>query len=366
MNALTLCLLAVLSADADEPVRFYTAPEVYAAAIRGQSPTTYDDPSLAAPAVTAQEAVPGQAPVFGEPPPGNFTYDPFLGGAPMVAGVEPNSGMGFGLVGPQAYRMGWSSAYDTGYITPSGTSGGPGNFSIFEVNAAVRRTSGWQLPGAPLLFSWTPEFNYRSWNGPGFDSLPPNVYRFASDFELATPTNAPFSLQLGFTPALVSDFVAPINRDGFNFDGRMVMFLRSSPTLQFAVGAMYLNRVRNQVLPYAGVIWTPNDRWDLRLMFPKSRISYFVGDVWGSATWLYGGVEYNIEAYEIELTGPNGNHEKIQLLDYRAMLGIRGDRMGVSSFAEAGLVFGRKVGFLQGTQGFDVDNGFMARVGLRF
>ena len=88
--------------------------------------------------------------------------------------------------------------------------------------------------------------------------------------------------------------------------GRGVVFLRASPQLMIALGAAYWKRVDDIVLPYAGVVWTPNDYWEFRLMFPKSRISYFLGNWWGAATWVYGGVEYNVEAYQIDLTSPGG------------------------------------------------------------
>ena len=69
-----------------------------------------------------------------------------------------------------------------------------------ELNAAWRYTTGWPASFPSVIFSWTPEFNYRSWSGPTTPALPENVFRFASDFELATPGNNPISLQLGFTP----------------------------------------------------------------------------------------------------------------------------------------------------------------------
>jgi hypothetical protein len=246
----------------------------------------------------------------------------------------------------------------------SSTSGGLGNFNIFEANGAVRH-SAQVTPG--LVLSWTPQFNFRNWGGPQFVDLPEHVYRFASDIELATPQEQTWGVQLGFTPAIVSDLHAALNRDGFNFDGRGMLFYNVSPALQVVLGAVYLNRVRDQVLPYAGIVWRPSSVWELRLLFPKTRISYFLGkNPWGVDTWIYSAFEYNIEAYQIGLDGPTGDNEKIQIRDYRALLGLRTENSGVSTFVEAGYIFDRDVGFKYGTPGFDITSGFIGRLGLRF
>jgi hypothetical protein len=369
VNTTLVLALALISADADEPLvtqqTFYSAEALLGAAVRGQAPdvNTYDTDAYGAtpPATTYP---PGGAP---------YGYDPFLGPLPGM-GVGPGQGpfldpsLSTGAIGPQPYRFGWTSRYDVGFLPETGVSGGgaSGKFGIFELNSAWRYTTGWPAGLPQSIFSITPEFNFRSWSGPGKPDLPGQVFRFAGDFELATPGNAPISYQLGFTPAFVTDLDASPNADAFNWDGRGVVFLRASPQLMVALGAAYWNRVDDILIPYAGVVWTPNDCWEFRLLFPKSRISYFLGNVWGAAAWAYGGVEYNVEAYQIDLSGTNGRQEKIQIADYRALFGLRTEGGGVTGFAEAGFVFARDVKFLNGTPGFDINTGFIGRLGLRY
>jgi hypothetical protein len=329
---------------------------------RGQNPgqSTFEDDSTSN-GLSGQTFAPGTAsgapydPLTGEPPAGDTSF----------MGVP---GLSFGAVGPQPYRFGWTSRYDVGFLPEEGVSGGgaSGKFGVLEVNAALRYTAGAPAGFSNLIFSWTPEMNFRSWTGPTNPGLPPDVYRFASDFELATPGNYPVSMQIGFTPAFVTDFSANPSSDAINYDARGVVFLRASPQLMVALGAAYWHRVDDILIPYAGVVWTPNDYWEFRLMFPKSRISYFLGNWWGAATWLYGGVEYNVEAYQIDLTSPAGSPEKIQISDYRALFGLRSESGGVTGFIEGGWVFDRQVNFLHGTPGFDINTGFIGRIGLRF
>ncbi|MBI3866464.1 MAG: hypothetical protein HY290_31675 [Planctomycetia bacterium] len=361
MNALILLLSAALSAEpfSLSQSTYFNAETYFEAAVRGQSPSksTFADESVDSNGSAGQTFAPGA--MYDSP------YDPMTAQPPADgSGFLPVPGLSFGIVGPQPYRFGWTSRYDVAWLPDEGVNGGgaSGKFGIFELNAALRYTTGF----SNLIFSWTPEFNYRSWSGPTNPGLPPNVFRFASDFELATPGNGPVSMQLGFTPAFVTDFSANPDSDAINWDARGVLFLRASPQWMFALGAAYWKRVDDIIIPYAGAVWTPNDYWELRLMFPKSRISYFLGNWWGAATWVYGGVEYNVEAYQIDLTSPGGQTEKVQLSDYRALFGLRAEGGGVTGFVEAGWVFARDVEFLHGTPGFDINTGFIGRIGLRF
>jgi hypothetical protein len=354
VNALILYVgMAALTADPLSWTQetYFNAESFLDLTARGQNPGQYDEEPL------------------GGSPPGQTAapYDPSGGPAMGDPGLAVPA-LGFGAVGPQPYRFGWSSRYDVGVLPSEAVhgAGASGHFSVFEANAAWRYTTGLQQQFPNLIYSWTPEFNYRSWDGPTTPNLPANVYRFASDFELATPGNYPLSMQLGFTPAFVNDFSANPTSDAFNYDARAVAFLRTSPQLMFALGAVYWHRVDDFLLPYAGIVYTPNDTWEFRLMFPKSRVSYFMGNWWGAATWAYAGLEYNVEAYQINLASPTGGAEKIQLADYRALLGLRTESRGVTGFVEAGWVLDRQVRFLHGTPGFDINSGFIGRIGLRF
>lgn len=241
--------------------------------------------------------------------------------------------------------------------------GSNGRFGVFELNLGSRDPSVWpasRIPG----FSFETELNYRSWQGPSSPSLPPNVIRFALDFQLTTDYQEPVSFELGFTPALVSDFEAEPNSDTYNWDFRTVAFWRASSRAVVVLGIEFWNRVGNIIVPHAGLIWS-DDTWDLRLLFPKSRISYALGTWNGSAVRLYGGVEYNVEAYQISRVSPSGRDEKIQLADYRALFGLSSESGKSTSFIEAGWIFDRHVKYLHGTPGFDIDTGFIARIGTQ-
>jgi hypothetical protein len=142
-------------------------------------------------------------------------------------------------------------------------------------------------------------------------------------------------------------------------------FFRPDAYMTYVFGAGYWDRVNDKVIPYAGIIWTPDDRWEYRLVFPDPRISYFCGNELGLGCWLYVRAEYHIEAYEIQLP-TTGGREQVEVEDWRALIGIRKDNGWAGMFLEAGWVFGRNVAYLNGTPGFDPTTGFITRAGVHF
>ncbi len=366
MNPHIVCLFIALSSDPapHELPTVYSPSPVFVAAVRGQN-QTYDEN----PAANGQNgnALP---PTYTLPPPSapggtlapnqQYYQDPFLG---QPGGMMQNGpGYAMGANGPQPYRFGWATNGDVAILPSESTSGGRGDFEVFEANVEFKYTQ-------PIMPGWigsvAHQYGLRNWDGPGAPGLPGNVHRFGLDFVLATPANQHWSVQLGFNPSLNTDFNNSLSSDAWNFDGRGIFFLRYSPELTLALGAGFLDRVKDQVIPYAGLIWTPDDRTEWRIMFPKSQLSYFLGNGWGVAQWIYVAGEYHIEAYEIQ-EALSGRSEKVQLEDYRIMVGLRTNSGGVTSFLEGGWVFGRNVDFLHGTQGFNIGSGFIARLGVRY
>lgn len=148
-------------------------------------------------------------------------------------------------------------------------------------------------------------------------------------------------------------------------DGRAIGFYRASPKLMFAFGAAYWNRVRDRIVPYAGVIWSPTDRWELRLLFPKSRISYYGGNYRGCDVWYYTSAEYNVEAYQADIQDTRVK-DRIEMSDYRVLVGVNAQYQMIAPFIEGGWVFDRHVRFRETTPGFGIQDGFIVRVGARY
>lgn len=318
---------------------------------------------------------PGNPPVIeGSPyaPPGGFggapytpiaPTDPFTGQPPAVPGVVQQ----FGVNGPQPYRFGAAPRIDAGYIAPASTGGGYGEMEVFEFDAEMPYVS---PTGNGDVFTFTPQFNMRLFDGPSspgaLPGFPNDLYRFGWDFAYAwKDQHSPWSAELGFNPSINTDFEKSLTIDSVNWDGRGIAFYQASPTLTVALGALYWDRVRDRLLPYGGLIWLPNDRLEVRLIFPEPRISYFIGHMWGRPTWVYARAEYNVEAYEVEV--PEGQQNQLQMDDWRFLIGARKDQGWGQTFLEGGWVFDRNVRYANAAApGFDIGTSFIFRGGMRF
>ncbi len=386
-------LAAVLGAPPAAPT-VYRPSESYLHVLRGQSPVetlpdpnapqTFAPPANAAPVQNFSQPG-GMFPTSPQPFVPGFQQpggDPFLESPAQPGYQVPTNPYGgplwsFGANGPQPYKFGWTTRVDHTFMPSASATQGLGSIGIQTLDTEAEYTT---PLGPAWIYSFTQEFDIRWWDGPTSSrSAPPNLrdagfseqfYRIGWDFELASPGNMPFSYQLGFNPSINTDFEQSITRDAWNFDGRAILFYRPNTQWTFALGAGFWDRVDDMIIPYAGAIWTPDDRWEFRLVFPEPRISYFLGQSGGLSSWMYVRGEYHVEAYETELEYPQpgrgGYREKMQVSDWRALLGLRTDNGHFSSFIEGGIVFEREVELLHGTPGFDISSGFIGRVGIRY
>ena len=321
--------------------------------VRGQSPSTFETPAVMAPSGGVMTPFSGAA-----------TQDPFLYGPDPVLGSQGGGTVLSGVNGPQPYRLGFTPRFDYTFLADSETSNpNVGRFESHNFDFELAYTtpagpSGWVLTS-------TPQVGARLWNGPDLVNLPNDLYRLGWDFTLAAPPAGPWSMQFNFNPSINTDFGEGLGSEALNFDGNAMLFYRANPQWMFVVGAGYWDRVDGMVVPYAGVVWNPDDRWELRLLAPKARISYFLGNIGPASHWLYATGEYHAESYQIAMPGL-GAREQVQLRDYRVGIGLRSDHGWYDKSIEAGYVFNRDVEFAKGTPGFDIKNNFMVRLTMRF
>ena len=287
--------------------------------------------------------------------------DPFLNpGGPQLG--TPSRGFMYGRSSQQPLRFGWTVNGDVAYLDEESTGGGLGDFGIGEANIKMRHA----LPLPPSgVFSFIPKVNARFWDGPSGIGLPPDVYRMGAAFEILSPPMGGWQLLLSFFPSFGTDFDQNLTSDAWMWDGHGILYFDHSPYLTWAFGAGFWDRVNDKVIPYAGFIFRPSPQWEFRMVAPKPRISFVVADWGGMKQTIYVSGEYHIEAYEVTLQ-PAATREQIEIEDWRVMLGIQTEMAWVSSFIEAGWVFDRQVEFRGVTPEFTINDGFIARAGLRF
>ncbi|MFM9964936.1 MAG: hypothetical protein ACKV2Q_27355 [Planctomycetaceae bacterium] len=337
--------------------------------VPGDVPTPTNPPSSSSPSSPSSPELRYEPEETTQPPTGQ-PFLPPVGSEPFTT-VPPPGVSTWGANGPQPYRLGYSLWGDIGWLPSRRTSlPNDSKFEVFEANIGLNHTipTWW----APWLFSLEHQLGYRSWQGPktamGAD-LPSSVYRLGWDLRLETPLNsqfAPFAALLAFNPSINSDFDHSLHREAFNFDGRGVLVWQIDPRFRIALGAEFWDRLNDRVIPHAGFVWLPNDRWEFNIMWPKSRIQYYCGNYTGEDVWLYASGEYHVESYEIDSADPMVSRtDQIELEDYRIMIGLRKSNPIMSGFIEGGWVFGRDVDQRFGPD-FDINSGFIGRIGIRF
>ncbi|MEZ6056302.1 MAG: hypothetical protein R3C01_06315 [Planctomycetaceae bacterium] len=355
-------------APVEEAAQSLTADTVF----RGQSPVTlgqpqpitsyYQDPTFAQPG-----AIPGGYvdPYYGG---GGYmgTTDPWLGGGGGYVDPYANSygyGIGAGLNGAQPYKFGWTERFDAAWFSSESASAG-GTFQLTEFNydkEYVTPFGGW-------IATINPQYNLRLFEGPGVVAPPPDIpgsaHRFGLGMKLATQSVNGWTFEGGFNPAIATDFSGGLSRDSWQFDGHLVGYWQASRQWMWALGATYWDRVDGIVLPYAGAVWTPNDYLEVRAIFPKPRISIFLGTPNAIATWAYLQGEYHVESYQIGVL--NSANQKVQFEDWRVSAGFYGEAGWYTGFAEVGWVFDRKVKYSGASPGFTINDGLFVRTGLRF
>ncbi|MDB5390544.1 MAG: hypothetical protein JWM11_6190 [Planctomycetaceae bacterium] len=278
-------------------------------------------------------------------------YDPF------------STQFAYGSTTVTPYQLGWYNKQEIAYVPTVPTSGAGDRFQFTELN-------GWMRYAARIddqhLFTWTLVTNTRLLSGPPGVALGPDVNLVQSDFQLASNDPGPWNWQIGVTPQVDSDFHRQLTSNAYMVDARAVVFNKLSPQLTLAFGAAYWDRNHGNFIPYGGIIWTPDDRWEFRIMSPKSRISYFAGRVGAYDVWLYGSAEYTLDAYQVAIRDETRIKERLELKDYRFMLGINAQRPRFGAYFEGGYITDRHADFRGPSSDFGIGDTWTLRTGVTF
>jgi len=281
----------------------------------------------------------------------NGYYDPF------------SNQFAYGSLSFTPYQLSWSAHQEILYTPPAPTQDTTGDFGSTEWNGWTR----YAFQTDPNhLFTFTLVRDTRFLSGPTGVALGPRVNSVKGDFQIASNDPGPWNWQLGITPQIGSDLERQLSSDAYMLDARAVVFYKFAPQLTLAWGVAYWDRNDGHIIPYGGIVWAPDDRWEFRAMFPKSRISYFAGSLNQSDIWLYGSMEYNIEAYEVTLQDPSRLKQRMELQDYRFMLGITAISPQIAFQFEGGYITDRHADFRGPTQDFGIGDTWIVRAGVTF
>jgi hypothetical protein len=138
------------------------------------------------------------------------------------------------------------------------------------------------------------------WNGPvGPPHMSPSGFGAFLDFGMQPKFNDIFSLIAWGRFGVFSDF-ENVSSDAWRYQGRLEGVGVLSPEMQLHAGVIYYGRARIKMLPTIGVVWTPDENWVLRLVFPNPKVSRRLwtgqqADWWGYVHLDYGGGSWDIK-----------------------------------------------------------------------
>jgi hypothetical protein len=183
-----------------------------------------------------------------------------------------------------------------------------------------------------------------------------------------------WGIDLAVTPGVFSDFEQATD-DTFRITGHAVAAWSYTPDLKFVLGAAYVDRMKTEVLPVCGLIWTPHEEVKFDLVFPHPRIARRIY-TFGAYTddvqdWLYLAGEFGGGIWAVERT--SGVVDRFDYTDFRVVLGLERKVLGgLEGRLEVGYVFGREIRYASrrgppgGWSGFDPADTVMVRGGVTY
>lgn len=256
---------------------------------------------------------------------------------------------------------------------------GPGRFNLIDWEDRPNWDRLWWLARWPspeeCHFDPSIGFNIHWWAGPvqrdahPAPNLPPRVYDLYIDLNWAQRWTDWLTTQVHVAPGLYTDF-RTTPPDAFRVPGVAVAVLGMLPEVHLVGGVEYLQCNAIQILPVAGILWQPAERWELRLVFPEPKVAVELSagqHLWGYAAGEYGGGRWTVK-------NEQGHSERVEYSDLRVMVGLE-CRDGFSgklpmakdnsaSFLEIGYVFDRRLRFADGVNTFEPNAGWMIRFGV--
>jgi hypothetical protein len=137
------------------------------------------------------------------------------------------------------------------------------------------------------------------WNGPTSPEMSPNGFGTFLDFGVEPKFNDVFSLNAWGRFGVFSDF-EKVTSDAIRYQGRLEGVGAISQQVQLHAGVIYYGRSRVKLLPTVGFVWTPDENWTLRLVFPNPKVSRRLwtgprADWWGYVLMDYAGGSWDIK-----------------------------------------------------------------------
>jgi hypothetical protein len=226
-------------------------------------------------------------------------------------------------------------------------------------------------------FLITPGFGIHTWErGTQTEQLPAQTYDAFLDAAWNPQPSPYFGAELGVRVGVYSDFDT-FTDNSIRIMGRALGVLNYSPTAQFKLGVIYLDRNEIKLLPAGGLFWTPDpdDRWEI--YFPRPKYEHHFATTGLYQWWWYVVGEYGGGSWTFRrvMPGPPGGpsttvEDSFDYNDIRASVGIEWvpeRATGLRGYIEVGFATDREIVYRYfPPQNIDLPNTFLIRGGIAF
>jgi len=231
---------------------------------------------------------------------------------------------------------------------------GLGNYGLEMTQVRVGASFGLPAPIKNSFILLSPSFEptFVKWDGP--EPFPDTLYSASLGCMLIKKINDRWSAMASVGPRWCSDGRETQSAVRCSLMGGMTW--TKSPQWQYRFGVIYSNRSDSfNVLPYAGLIWTPNEDWKYELMVPMLRVArkchYFQQNFQQilprqneSTHWCYAGIGFGGGTWAIESV--NRQPDVANYTEFSVVVGLESERMKrTARKTEIGYVFGRSMNF---------------------
>jgi hypothetical protein len=227
--------------------------------------------------------------------------------------------------------------------------GGSKGLGMTELDLAATFALPLPKPESPLII--TPSFRSTFFDPKNEYFAPKETfYNTGVDLRWIKPLSPnKFTLDLGFGIFYSGDFKVKTG-DAIRFPAHVAGIWNCNPRLKVIFGVVYLDRKDDyNILPMAGLIWTPQEDISVELMVPRLRIAERVrwfGSAAGDDTsdWIYAAFEIAGGSWGYQpVSNMNGD---LDYHDFRLLMGYeRRTSCGFTLGLELGYMFGRTLEF---------------------
>ncbi len=248
------------------------------------------------------------------------------------------------------------------WLSPMGSE----SLGVTDVDTNVTFAFPFLRTTSPLML--TPGFSIHWFDGPVtknpyYADLPPRTYDAYLDTAWYPQINNWFSAQIGVRVGAYTDFNT-FNTHSIRIMGRGLGVVRLTPTLQFALGAVYLDRVLIKILPAGGLIWIPDADSRYEILFPNPKGSKRWTTLGNTDIWVYVTGEYGGGSWTGNVSGASNQFD---YNDLRAALGIESFGLrGLHAFFEVGYVWDRKIIYRYTPVDYPASDTIMLRGGVTY